>query len=168
MADMTALQVVATLAHGISHAPPWATSLDGLLAAQVWSRMKAEAARRGEVLEVDPDDPIDLDLPLARCCLASPHWHWSATFGHLDLVDSEPEVRTWVGRTDHRAIDMLARHPLPATVSDRQGRFRSRHMPLLVSVARTITWRAVGDPERIAEIVSSISAIGPPVGLVML
>lgn len=165
MADLIPVEVVATLAHGISHATPWATSLDGLLAAQLWAGMKAAAARRGEHLEVDPHNPTDLELPLERCTLGGSDWHWAATFGHLELVEADPEVRTWVGKADHRSLETLGRDPLPAVISDRQGRFRSRRMPLLASVARTITWRAVGDPTAIGEIVRGVAAIGKKRGV---
>ncbi|WP_237723966.1 MULTISPECIES: hypothetical protein [unclassified Rhodococcus (in: high G+C Gram-positive bacteria)] len=49
---------------------------------------------------------------------------------------------------------------LPALVSERQGRYRSRVMPLPLTVCRHLVWRAVGDPAAVAELLAPIVSIG--------
>ena len=53
-------------------------------------------------------------------------------------------MRTWTGRVDARALEQVATE-LPKTVSQRQGRYRARRMPLLVTPTTSVTWQAVGD-----------------------
>lgn len=159
MADLIPLEVTAHLAHGIAHALPWGISLDGLLAAELWADMKAEARERGEDLTVDPENPIDLDLPLARCTLAGRDWHWAATCAYPQLAHPDPEIRYWTARAEHRQLERTA-HTVPTTISDRQGRYRARHMPLIVTSAASVRWGAVGDLEAIEAILCGIDAIG--------
>ena len=137
----------ARLAHGIAHAAPWGVSLDGLLAAEIWADQKAGKRDRGEVVtalaaDVDPED---LDLPLARCELSGGGlWHWAATCAYPEKPVDHPVVRYWTGRPDHAALgDLVA--DLPGVVSERQGPYRSRSMPLLVTSTDTVTWQCVGD-----------------------
>lgn len=159
---MIALQVHAHLAHGIAHGPPWAVSLDGLLAAELWGEQKAAARTAGrDVPALDPHEiPADLDLPLAKCTRAGGEtWHWAATCAYPETVTSMPQTRYWTGRADHRALGQLAAS-MPATISDRQGPYRARVMPLLVTPTRTVCWRAVGDPTRIQDLLFGIDAIG--------
>lgn len=49
---------------------------------------------------------------------------------------------------------------LPALMSERQGRYRSRVMPLPLTVCRHLVWRAVGDPVAVADLLAPIAAIG--------
>lgn len=158
---MKPLTVTAQLAFGIAQAAPWGIALDGLLASEVWSRQKASCRDRGVnyVRAMERVDPPDLDLPLARCAPALGPWHWAATCA---LPDSEPErvdVRSWTGRVDARDLEQVA-SALPKTVSARQGRYRARRMPLLVTPCATVTWRAVGDVDAIRDLVEPIVSIG--------
>lgn len=152
----------ARLAHGIAHAAPWGVSLDGLLAAEIWADQKAGKRDRGEeVAALSADvDPEDLDLPLARCELSGRGlWHWAATCAYPEKPVDRPVVRYWTGRPDHVALgDLVA--DLPGVVSERQGPYRSRSMPLLVTSTDTVTWQCVGDDKRIMEILQSVAAIG--------
>lgn len=155
-------EVRAYLATGLAHAAPWATSLDGLLAAELWADAKAAARDRGELLEaVGPlNIPKDLDLPLARCTVAGgDEWHWSATCAFPEDKFDSPEIHYWSGRPDHRALEQLARYR-PAVISDRQGRYRARQMPLLLTSTRTVVWRGVGNIQEVRTILSGIDAIG--------
>lgn len=154
---LTPLVVRAELAAGIAHAAPWGVALDGLLAAEVWSRLKPSQPPGLSALDVD--DPPDLDLPLARCTPASGPWHWAATCAYPDPMPERVDVHTWTGRVDHRQLE-LAAASMPAVVSSRQGRYRSRLMPLLVLPCPAVTWYAVGDAEALRELLSGIAAIG--------
>jgi CRISPR type IV-associated protein Csf3 len=155
------LVIRARLASGIAWAAPWGISLDGLLAAEIWADRKAAMRDRGE----DPPDPAgepeDLDLPLARCAAAGPQlWHWAATCAFPEGTACElPDVRYWTARADARACEQTAAM-LPAVISARQGRYRSRRMPLLVTVCASVSWHAVGDPATITAILAGLAAIG--------
>jgi CRISPR type IV-associated protein Csf3 len=160
--DLRPLIVRAHLAAGIAQAAPWGIALDGLLAAQLWARTKA-AHRAGDdsaISALDVDDPEDLPLPLARCEPADGPWHWAATCA---LPEPTPEaasdVHYWTGRIDHRHLEHIA-STLPATLSERQGRYRARRMPLLVTPCRSVAWHAIGDQARIEDLVADITAIG--------
>jgi len=159
---MGSMVVRAELASGIAQAAPWAPALDGILASQVWARRKSEeiAAGNYHVRALDRENPVDLDLPLARCPLpGSDQWHWLATCGMPEQVAGTTRVHTWTGRVDARDLEQVAAR-LPATVSARQGRYRARRMPLLVAPCRTIVWRAVGDPAAVEKLLAGIDAIG--------
>ncbi|GAB20265.1 hypothetical protein GOEFS_109_00100 [Gordonia effusa NBRC 100432] len=153
------VQVRAELPHGMSSGRPWGPSLDGILAAVIWRRCKAEAALRGEVLTYDPaaGSPPDMDLPLARCTLSSV-WHWQCTFGRLDSpAGLDPRIRT--RRTDHAALQRLSAE-IPKGVHDSRGHYRKRVVPALASVSTAATWWAVGDPDRLRLLLGEVPAIG--------
>jgi CRISPR type IV-associated protein Csf3 len=162
-AVMVPVQVRAELACGVAWAAPWGIALDGLLASELWAQRKTALLARGDLVPRlgETADPEDLDLPLARCELAGPGlWHWAATCAFpAGLAAELPEVRYWTGRVDARACEQ-ATAALPAVISARQGRYRARRMPLLVTVCQAVTWHGVGDPERILALVTGIQAIG--------
>jgi len=155
------LRIRAHLAAGIAQAAPWGVALDGLLAAELWAEQKAQ--RRGDgggyVPAMENRDPPDLDLPLARCVPRTGPWHWAATCALPDQVIGRTDVHTWTGRVDARALEQVATH-LPKTVSDRQGRYRARRMPLLVTPCSSLTWHAVGDADRVRQVLQGIVSIG--------
>ena len=153
----TPLVVTAHMATGIAHASPWAPSLDGILAAELWHQYKRESPPAEPAL--DAANPPDLDLPLARCTTTPTLWHWAATCAWPDPVPSTPHVNTWTGRVDHRALEQLS-PDLPKVISDRQGRYRARCMPLLVTPCRTLTWHAIGHRNAVAAILAGVHAIG--------
>ena len=158
---MTPLRVRAHLASGIAQSAPWGIALDGLLAAQLWSAQKADTRDAGLAYQraLDQMDPPDLDLPLARCTPSDGPWHWAATCAQPDTAPARIDVHTWTGRVDKRALEQVATS-LPKTVSDRQGRYRARRMPLLVTPCLSITWQAIGDPDAVHELVRDVVSIG--------
>lgn len=156
------VRVRAHLAGGIAHATSWGIALDGLLAAQLWPQVKAAQIAAGtyDTRALRVENPPDLDLPLARCTRAGGDlWHWAATCSFPEHAAGQPDVHTWIGRTDHRDLEHVADW-LPKTVSDRQGRFRSHRMPLLVTACSAVTWHAIGDPDVIAELLADVVSIG--------
>lgn len=159
---MTPIRVRARLATGLVHATPWGIALDGILAAQLWPSIKAEQLARGTYTSraLRVDNPPDLELPLARCTRAGGDlWHWAATCSFPEQATGQPDVHTWIGRTDHRDLEHVATG-LPKVVSDRQGRYRSHRMPLLVTVCSAVTWHAIGDPDAITELLADVISIG--------
>lgn len=158
---MIPLLVRARLAAGIAHAAPWGITLDGLLAAQVWVDRKAEliASDRYTSRALQQEDPPDIELPLARCTTSGEQWHWAATCAFPENVDPRVQVHTWTGRVDRRDLEQVATS-LPKVVSERQGRFRARCMPLLVTACNAVTWHAVGDPDAIRQLLDPVRSIG--------
>ena len=162
MTTHTPLLVRARLASGIAQAAPWGIALDGLLAAELWADHKAalRAVEQPTPGLFDVPDPVDLPLPLARCTSPGGLWHWAATCAHPEgRPKLPPDVRTWTGRTDARALEQLT-PTLPAVLPARQGRYRARRMPLLVTPCTAVAWHAVGDPDAIRALLDGITAIG--------
>lgn len=159
---MQPLRVRAQLAAGIAQAAPWGIALDGLLASELWAEQKARCrgTKAGYVPAMESQNPPDLDLPLARCCPEVGPWHWAATCARPDQNPGRVDVHTWTGRVDARALEQVVTNGLPKTVSDRQGRYRARRMPLLVTPCTSVTWHAIGHAERIQELLERIGSIG--------
>lgn len=154
--------VRARLSGGYAHATPWGISLDGLLASELWETRKAEARAHGAdwaAYDVHTA-PEEIILPLERCVGdGAGAWHWAATFAWPEDEVAGPHVHTWTGRPDQQALAQLADH-LPTHIDPRKGRYRSWVMPLPLTVARTLVWRAVGNPEVVAELLSTVSSVG--------
>lgn len=162
--DFRPLLIRAHLATGLAQASSWGIALDSLLAAELWSRRKLEIrAAGGETPSLhDTSYPEDIELPLARCTAAAGElWHWAATTAYPEgrPTDLPPDVHMWSGRVDHRAVEHLT-SGLPSVVSDRQGRYRARRMPLLVTICRAVTWSCIGDPDTIHDLLAGLPAIG--------
>lgn len=169
MADLTGMApvvVTATLSSGFAVGAGWGIALDGLLAAQMWGRHKAQL--RADGIEVprllEQDQPIDLALPLARCGQGA-DWHWSATCAwpvpnDVEQAGGEPvrDVRTWTGRIDERVCRQLS--GAQGLIPVHHGRWRHRLMPVVVTLCTAVGWRAVGDPVRLRQLLTPISAIG--------
>lgn len=155
------LLVRAHLAAGIAQAAPWGIALDGILAAEMWAEQKAASCAAGtdHTPALDQAEPDDLDLPLARCHPPHGPWHWAATCAFPEQFSDRLDVHTWSGRVDHRHLEQ-ATNALPKVISNRQGRYRSRLMPLLVTPCTSVTWYAVGDPVRIGDLLTPIASIG--------
>ncbi|KXX54546.1 hypothetical protein [Rhodococcus sp. LB1] len=161
-AGMVPIVIRARMAAGVAHAVPWGISLDGLLASEIRENTKAAAREAGtDYTPYSPDTvPEDLDLPLARCPGdGADSWHWAATFAWPEDEVPGPHVQYWSARPDQQALDQMSAE-LPALVSERQGRYRSRVMPLPLTVCRHLVWRAVGDPGAVVELLESIVSIG--------
>ena len=153
--------VRARLAAGIAQAAPWGIALDGLLAAELWADHKAAArAAAGDYIRaLDQDNPADLDLPLSRCTPDDGPWHWAATCAFPEEPVDRLDVHTWTGRIDHRHLEQTTT-ALPKVISGRQGRYRTRRMPLLVTPCTSVIWRAIGDPDKIRDLLTQIASIG--------
>jgi CRISPR type IV-associated protein Csf3 len=162
-AHLVPLLIRARLATGVACAVPWGVALDGLLASEIWAERKTAARAAGQAVPGLAETPEleDLDLPLARCAMGPPGlWHWAATCAFPEGLASDlPDVRYWTGQLDARACEQTAA-ALPMVVPGRQGRYRSRRMPLLVTVCTAVTWHAVGDPDVIRRILAGLMAIG--------
>ena len=160
------LQITATTPHGVVFSRPWGIALDGLLASVLWHRHKWAAREAGQHLTYHHDRPPEpIDLPLARCGDPDHHpdWHWMATFA--DLHPSTPEVletdvRWRASHTDHQRLQHLAPTIGRQAVTDRAGRYQHRIIPVMAHPATTLTWRAVGDPDAIGDLLTDLPSIG--------
>lgn len=159
------LCITATTPHGVALSRPWGIALDGLLASVLWDRRKWAAREKGVWLTYSPDRPPEpIQLPLAIC--GDPDgddWHWMATFGaHLDTATEvdDPDVRWRISRTDRQRLQHLAPVIGTQVVSDRAGRYQQRYVPVMAHLARTVTWRAVGDPDAIGDLLRDVTSIG--------
>jgi len=163
---MIALRITATTPHGIVLSRPWGVALDGLLASVIWHRRKWAARGVGDYLTYTPDkNPESLDLPLARC--GDPDrdddWHWMATFADLHPRShdvNEPDIRWRTSRTDRTRLQHLSPTIGSQVVSDSTGRYQRRVVPVIAHPAASLTWRAVGDPDQIRDLLEDLPSIG--------
>ena len=163
---MIALQITATTPHGVVLSRPWGVALDGLLASVLWHRRKWAARAAGETFAYQHSQTPDiLDLPLARC--GDPEqdadWHWMATFADLHPQPqdaTEPDIRWRTSRTDRTRLQHLSPVIGSQAVSDSTGRYQRRIVPVMAHPATTLTWRAVGDPDRIRDLLTDLPSIG--------
>lgn len=163
---MIALHITAATPHGVVLSRPWGVALDGLLASVLWDRRKWAARAAGENFTYQHSDtPEILDLPLARC--GDPErdhdWHWMATFADLHPRPHgtiEPDIRWRTSRTDRTRLQHLTPVIGSQAVSDNQGRYQRRVVPVMATPASTLTWRAVGDPGQIRDLLTDLPSIG--------
>jgi CRISPR type IV-associated protein Csf3 len=146
-------------------------ALDGLLASVLWHRRKWAARATGEDFTYqDSQTPETLDLPLGRC--GDPErdadWHWMATFADLHPCPQnaiEADIRWRTSRTDRTRLQHLSPVIGSQAVSDSTGRYQRRVVPVMAHPATTLTWRALGDPDRIRDLVTDLPSIGKHRGI---
>ncbi|QCO29017.1 hypothetical protein [Mycobacteroides abscessus] len=161
---MIPVLVVAATPHGIVLSRPWGIALDGLLASVIWHRRKRAATESGHLLTYHPEHtPEDIELPLARC--GEPdrdlHWHWLATFADLHPTARDiPDVRWRTSRTNRSRLQQLAPVIGARVVTDRRGRYQRRVIPVTARPATHVSWRAVGDPDQIRDLLTDLPSIG--------
>ncbi|TEA09117.1 hypothetical protein [Mycobacteroides salmoniphilum] len=162
---MIALHITAITPHGVALSRPWGIALDGLLASVIWHRKKRDAREAGGQLAYRPDQtPQDLHLPLARCGHPEQDtdWHWMATFAdqHPHPDESDPDIRWRTSRTDRARLQQLAPIIGSQVVTDSAGRYQRRVIPVMAHPVAQLTWRAMGDPDRIADLLDELPSIG--------
>ncbi|CDO91349.1 hypothetical protein AWC29_06420 [Mycobacterium triplex] len=161
---MIALQITATTPHGVVLSRPWGVALDGLLASVLWHRRKWAARTAGEEFTYQhTKDPETLDLPLAKCGnpTSDADWHWMATFADLHPHHvTDPDMRWRTSRTNRGRLQQLTPVIGSQAVSDAQGRYQKRIVPVMAHPAATLTWRAVGDADLIRELLTDLFSIG--------
>jgi len=168
---MIALQITATTPHGVVLSRPWGIAFDGLLASVIWQRRKWAAREAGHYVTYRHDAPQEtMPLPLAHC--GDPErdadWHWLATFADLHprvQAVKEPDIRWRTSRTDHQRLHQLAPVIGRQAVSDTSGRYQNRTIAVLAHAATHLTWRAVGDPDQISDLLTDLTEIGKNTGV---
>lgn len=165
------LRVTATTPHGVVLSLPWGIALDGLLASVLWHRRKWSARQAGVHLTYHHDQPPEpIELPLARCGdpATDDDWHWMATFADLHPhTYSDPDIRWRTSRTDRHRLQALTPAGGSNVVSDRSGRYQHRMIPVIAHPVTSLTWRAVGDPDAIRDLLADrrLKAIGKHTGV---
>ena len=162
---MTALQITAATPHGVMLSRPWGVALDGLLASVMWHRSKWAARSPANTSPTSTNDiPEPLELPLARC--GDPNhdtdWHWMATFADLDPRPhdaAEPDIRWRTSRTNRQRLQRLT-PVIDARRLRQPGRYQRRVIPVMAHPATSLTWRAVGDPDLIRDLLTDLPSIG--------
>lgn len=151
--------VHADLAHGLATAHPWGLGLDGILAAQLWQQLLDHTDPHHVPWPSTTPNPPDLPLPLARCD-GDGHdaWHWAATCSWTE-PGARREVHHRYQPSPAALFETLAGDQLPGTIAP-GTRFARREVPELVTVAGRVTWRGVGDPDRVQELLDPVTAIG--------
>ncbi|MEE3755366.1 hypothetical protein [Mycobacterium intracellulare] len=169
---MIALKITAFTPHGVALSRPWGMAFDGLLASVVWERRKWAARAAGHHVAYQANQPQEtLPLPLARCGDPShDDWHWLATFADLHPripFVTEPDIRWRTSRTDRSRLQQLTPRIGRQVVSDTTGRYQRRVIPVMAYPATHLTWRAVGDPDQIRELLDDdgLKAIGKHKGV---
>ncbi len=162
---MIALQITASTPHGVVLSRPWGVALDGLLASVLWHRRKWEARAAGEFFAYHHDqEPEILELPLARCGDPDrdPDWHWMATFAdlHPHRGGEDTDIRWRTSRTDRTRLQHLSPSIGSQVVSDSIGRYQRRVVPVIAHPVTALTWRAVGDPDGISDLLTDLPSIG--------
>lgn len=107
-----------------------------------------------------PDDGLGGRLEKSRVILyarRNEHVGGRHVFGDRSLARRGTAAPT-VDRSQQILGEMSAE--LPALVSERQGRFRSRVMPLPLTICRHLVRRAVGDPAAVTELLAPVVSIG--------
>lgn len=156
--------VEARLRTGVGKDMTYSLDLAGLLAARLRRIAQADLDDQG-VLVAQPlpdtteDDAHDMDLPLSRCLGGGHHWHWLASCATHPDAAPQPDPRTFYRVIDSSWEQRAAQRPLPYT-HPTGGAYRDVMMAAPVVICGSLRWHAVGDPERIADLLTPLTFIG--------
>jgi hypothetical protein len=73
---------------------------------------------------------------------------------------SDTDIRWRTSRTDRARLQHLSPVIGSQAVSDSTGRYQRRVVPVIAHPATTLTWRAVGDPDLIRDLLADLPSIG--------
>lgn len=149
--DCRLLEVTARMGAGAIVDPVWPQPLDGLLASV------ARRERLGESYGLVVDHHVQ-DLPLGRCRLAGQRWHWLATAAR-PAAHTVDDLQHWAKRVDEEPAERVVGVALTKYITT-GGRYRSHWTPVPVTQTLTWTWRAIGDPDRLAALLDIAQWIG--------
>lgn len=161
--DHVPFTVTATLRAGVGMDEPYGLDLVGLIATRMRAVARAQRHDAGQaVTNPLPDtthpEPDDMSLPISRC-LEGPDWHWLASCAIPVDPAPEPEPRTFYRVVDSSWAQRAAERPLPYQHPGK-GPHRDIMMPSPVLICPALQWRAVGDPERVHDLLKAVFFIG--------
>lgn len=167
----TCIRVTALVQQGVVIDSLRSLSLDGILTSRLRKLRTSELLDGfggGALLDggLHTEHPIDWCLPLASCHMtAGDDWHWLCTTARV--IDHQGRPLPAQPPDNHRIgtqLDLRRAHAIalkvPNTAGGSSGRFRPRLTPVLTTVAAGLEWRAVGDIERIQELLEPITSVG--------
>lgn len=130
---------------------PFPLPLDGILntAARVWLGLPGQQSR------------VSVPLPLAAVDPSHAGWVWSASCA-VAVGPVARETVYWHRRQDHEQLEEMSGKVLKPPASN--GRYRGMRMPLPLTFATALQWRACGDPEWIEKLLGVLDFIGPDKG----
>lgn len=155
--------LTAALRSGVGMDEPYGLDLAGLLATRLRAVARAQRAEAGRLVS-DPlpdtthPDPDDMALPLGRC-LGGEDWHWLASCAIPVEPAPDPETRLFYRVVDSSWAQRAAHRPLPYQHPGK-GPHRDIMLPSPVVVCRAVQWRAVGDPDRVHDLMKAMDFIG--------
>lgn len=156
--DARLVRVTARLRHGAALTGRFPAPLDGILAAVVRRRRLGPAFDPGVIdrrTEVLPLCTSHRGPPGGRPDLGK-RWVWAATCAQFP--DGTPEDVRWYHKRfrDQVAGRVVGKVP----TSTASGRFKDWRLPLVVTLAGELTWWAVGDPERVRDLLADVTQVG--------
>jgi CRISPR type IV-associated protein Csf3 len=151
--------------------------IDGVLAGGAYNAMTPE--QQAELPSMTTDWALDLDLPLARWLVpVSETWQ-----GHRGLLTDEygyhtgqhrvaiwgwaasAEMLPWMGYGRHAVrkrppLEQLVRHSRDASAQLGAGPMKAYDLSLPTLIAPRMEWHALGNRDKVAELLSHVRAIG--------
>lgn len=149
----TPVEIKANLRQGVMLTPPHDLDLAGILATQHRQHLKAA----GRTLADTTGSASDYPLPLARCHHGD-EWHWQATTAILPDNWEREHTIGW-GTSRPHVMSPLTPKPFPA-IHQHTGPYRNRYLHRTRILTPHVTWRAIGDPEVIARLITPITHVG--------
>lgn len=152
------LRVTARLRHGAALTGMFPAPLDGILAAA------ARRRRLGEAFDPNVVDRATEVLPLCTSARGAPEerpdlgkqWIWAATCAQIPETAVE-DVR-WFHKRFRDQIAERVVDKVPTTTAS--GRYKDWRLPLVVTLADELAWWAVGDRDRVADLLGDVHQIG--------
>lgn len=163
--NKTPVVVTARLAGSVVIDPFYGLLLEGILTAVIRARLNSEHVRGSQFDGgTRVEDPVDYELPLARCGEPGGDlWHWAAGGSWIPASPAQLSERTQVRWLTSRLDVLRARHvawSVPKSALGSRGRFRPVRRPVVNLVANEVCWRAVGDRDRLREWLADVPAVG--------
>lgn len=129
--------------------------LDGILLSQA---MREAYGPQDRTVSGALDTNTLVDLPLERRGNGTTWWY-ACSFAHWRGTVAEGTDH-WNKRFDNQHSDLVDFRRKRGKVIVEQGRYKSYHMPVFYRHALCVSWYAVGDAERIAELLKTMLFIG--------
>lgn len=98
-------------------------------------------------------------LPLRRIDGDTPQWYHAASCAVWPASVADG-LDHWAKRLDSGYVELLEQRAIKARVPISGGVYRAYHMPLAYRHALAVTWYAVGEPERIRELLRLVTHLG--------
>ena len=139
----------------IAGTEPW-FPLDSILAAE-WMRRNHPEAFYNASSHMLTNNLIIADLPFARRG-AGELWYWACSFNIARPLHEY--VLHWHKRFDDQLEQYIDFGSKRGRVDTKSGKNKAYRMPLVIQLFDQLTWYAVGDPEAVMDLCSTVTHIG--------